>query len=204
MTAEDRIRWDKIYRDRKGKAFPNPDPLLYEYTPPVRRGQDRRALDLAGGIGQNGLWLATQGYIVDIMDISRIALTRTRVEMAMRNLRNVNLLQVDLDDFSLKEAHYDVLIVFRYLKRSAWDQIRAAVVPGGRIIYESFNLNYLEIVPEFNADFLLHPGELHDIFSLWKILYEEDEEHISRIVAVKPEGTLDEEDAAEDVPDLNW
>ena len=204
MSAEDRIRWDKIYRERKSKGFPNPDPLLYEYTPPVPRSEDRRALDLAGGVGQNGLWLATQGYVVDLMDVSRIALTRARVEMAMRNLRNVNLLQVDLDDYMLKENYYDVLIVFRYLKRSAWDQIRAAVMPGGRIIYESFNLNYLEIVPAFNAEFLLHPGELSEVFSLWNILYEEEEEHISRIVAVKPEGDLPDDEPTELPPDLNW
>jgi len=204
MSAEDRIRWDKIYRERKGKAFPKPDPLLYEYVPPVPRRDEHRALDLAGGIGQNALWLATQGYVVDLMDVSRIALTRARVEMAMRNLRNINLLQVDLDDYTLKENYYDVLIIFRYLKRSAWDQIRASVVPGGRLIYESLNLNYLELVPEFNAEFLLHPGELADIFSLWNIIYEEDEEHISRIVAVKPEGELPADAPEETPPDLSW
>ena len=123
--------WDKVYRERHKQPFPAPDPLLLQYAPPTESG---RALDLAAGLGQNGLWLAEQGYTVDVMDISRVALNRARSEMTMRNLRSVNLLLMDLDTLSLEVNHYDLLCVFRYLKRTIWDDIKNAVRPGGRII----------------------------------------------------------------------
>lgn len=187
MSAHDRARWDAIYRARHDEPYPPPDPLLLEYTPPVVSSEKvRRALDLAAGMGQNGLWLASQGYTVDVMEISRVALSRARVEMASRNLRKINLLQVDLDDFEADREHYHVVCVFRYLKRDIMPALCAAVAPGGRIIYETFNLNYLDLVPDFNTAFLLEPGELAQYFEDWQILRDEEQGHISQLVAVKP------------------
>jgi SAM-dependent methyltransferase len=187
VSAEDRIRWDAIYRERITEAYPPPDPLLFDYTPPVEPDREYRALDLAAGHGQNGLWLAAQGYTVDIMDVSRIALLRAQAEMATRNLRNANLLPVDLDSVELSADFYDVVCVFRYLKRDLFPQLRACIRPGGRILYETFNVRYRAMVPEFNPAFLLELGELAGYFADWKILLNTDDKHISRVVARKPE-----------------
>ncbi|MGB1286520.1 MAG: class I SAM-dependent methyltransferase [Aggregatilineales bacterium] len=202
MSTRDRIRWDKIYQRRIRQDFPAPDPLMLQYTPAILeniRVDERdapvfddeslipRALDLAAGVGQNGLWLAEQGYAVDIMDISRMALQRARTEMTIRNLRNVNLLQVDVDTHLLEIAYYDMICMFRYLDRDLFAGIRDAIKPGGRFIYASFNRNYLETVPDFNPDFLLEPGELRDFFPDWQHVLIEDVKHESRFVAVKPD-----------------
>lgn len=187
MSAHDRARWDKIYRERSSQPVPPPDPLLLEFTPPIPEGQSHRALDLACGFGQNGLWLAAQGYTVDLMDISRVALSRARGEMASRNLRSANLLQVDLDEVEFEDEIYHLICVFRYLKRASFPYLVEAVLPGGRVIYETFNIRYLEIVPEFNPDFLLQPGELAAYFAGWQILHQADESHISQLVALKPD-----------------
>lgn len=186
MSAEDRIRWDRIYRQQTHDPFPQPDPLLLQFTPPLLEEASARALDLAGGFGQNGLWLAGIGYQVDIMDISRVALQRARGEMAMRNLRNINLLQIDVDQLELDEETYNLVCVFRYLKRELFGQIKASIQPGGRILYETFNIRYLDLVPGFNTAFLLQPGELAEIFGQWNLLFAEENDHNSRIVAVKP------------------
>lgn len=202
MANEDRLRWDKVYREQHSTAFPAPDPLLLQYTPP---GQGLRALDLAAGLGQNGLWLAEQGYTVDIMDISRVALNRARSEMAMRNLRNVNLLLIDLDEPNLSLNHYDLVSVFRYLKRSIWDDLKNTVRPGGRVIYETFNLHYLDVVPQFNTKYLLNYGELREVFANWTILMESEDDHISQIVAIKPEtAPIETVVTTEKPPDLEW
>lgn len=186
MSVEDRARWDAIYRQRNQTPYPDPDPFLFEYTPPLSVPFEKRALDLAGGVGQNGLWLAQQGYTVDVMDISRMALIRGRAEMIAHDLRNLNFLQVDLDNIDLKLNKYHLVCVFRYLKRDLFPQIRATIPPGGRIIYETFNIHYLEIVPQFNPVFLLEPGELAGYFADWKIVYNADAKHLSRLVAIKP------------------
>lgn len=187
MSVQDRVRWDDVYRERENQPFPAPDPLLLEYTPVVTPQSECRALDLAGGLGQNGLWLASQGYTVDVMDISRTALMRGKMQMEQQGLRTLNFLQVDLDDIELEANHYHLVCVFRYLKRDLFPQIRTCLTPGGRIIYETFNRRYLSIVPQFNQAFLLEPGELLGHFAGWNILYNADEKHLSRIVALKPE-----------------
>lgn len=187
MASEDRLRWDTIFRERSNKPYPAPDPILLQHTPPVKSDETSpRALDLAAGLGQNGLWLAEQGYQADIMDISRIALTRARQEMVVRNLRNVNLLPVDIDKLELESNVYDLICVFRYLKRSTFALLKMATKRGGRVIYETFNTRYLEQVPKFNPAFLLQDDELRKIFADWDTLLYEDDTHISRIVAVKP------------------
>lgn len=188
MTAHDRVRWDGVYRQRARRPYPAPDPLLLTYTPPAPLAGDQplpRALDLAAGVGQNGLWLAEQGYVVDVVDISRVALARARAEMASRNLRNVNLLQADMDEFDIEAGVYDLICVFRYLKRDMMPCLRAGVRIGGRIIYETFNINYLDVVPDFNTDFLLMPEELAAMFDGWKLLHALDDGPISQVVAVK-------------------
>ncbi|GAB4513114.1 MAG: methyltransferase domain-containing protein [Anaerolineae bacterium] len=186
MSAHDRVRWDTIYTQLNNRPFPAPDALLLDYTPPVPEQRERRALDLACGYGQNGLWLAEQGYVTDLMDVSRVALTRARAEMAARNLRNINVLQIDLDDLDLEEETYHLVCIFRYLKRDFMRKLRGAVIPGGRVIYETYNRRYLQIVPEFNQKFLLALNELPSLFEGWKIIHFEDIEHLSQIVAIKP------------------
>ncbi|TVR24326.1 MAG: hypothetical protein EA396_01565 [Anaerolineaceae bacterium] len=202
MTAQDRVRWDAYYRERKNQPMPAPDPLLLQWTPPTREGQPApRALDGAAGFGQNGLWLAEQGYVTDIMEISRVALSRTRAEVAMRNLRNINLLQVDFDELELDEMAYDVACIFRYLKRDVMPQLKASVRAGGRIIYETFNTRYLGIAPNFNAHFLLELGELDVLFENWTILHSAEVDHVSQIVAIKPQADGGD-DSADDA--LDW
>lgn len=197
MSAQDRIRWDDIYSKQK-QDYPSPDTFLMEYAPAAEPGTNPRGLDIAAGIGQNGLWLAEQGYHTDVMDISRVALKRARAEMTMRNIRNANLLQVDIDKLILRRSglcdgiheicpqSYDLILVFRYLRRSLFPILREAIRPGGRIIYETFNINYLEHVPEFNPEFLLKMGELEEAFINWRFIHYDESTHITRMVAVRP------------------
>jgi tellurite methyltransferase len=187
MSGQDRVRWDEVYRENAVEGYPPPDPILYEYAPPVNADDEHRALDLAAGVGQNGLWLAEQGYVVDLLDISRIGLLRAQTEAGERGLRNINLLPVDFDDYELEANRYDLVCVFRYLKRDFFSQIRRSVRPGGRVIYVTFNRRYLDVVPGFNSAFLLEIGELAGYFADWKVVHNWEENHISRVVAIKPE-----------------
>lgn len=186
MSIEDRVHWDKIYRSRSQGPYPSPDPLLLQFMPPAAGDSPQRALDLAGGMGQNGLWLASQGYHVDIVDISRVALERARTEMIMRNIRSVNLLQQDIDHLQLERERYDAVVVFRYRQQNLYAALRSTIKPGGRIIYDSYNYGYLKKVPGFNMDFLLRPDELTKVFADWRIIHYEESGYSSRLVAIKP------------------
>lgn len=182
MAGQDRLRWDAVYSERRDQPFPPPDPLLLQFAPPTDGG---RALDVAGGLGQNALWLAEQGYMVDLIDISRAALTRAQEEMARRGGRGVNFIQADLDRAELEAQTYDLIAVFRFLDRDLFPTLRAAVKPGGRIIYQTFNTRYRPPQP-FNPDHLLRIGELAGIFADWRILHLSEPHFVTQAVAIKP------------------
>lgn len=191
MAASDRLRWDDIYQQRVGdeghpETYPTPDPLLFAFAPPLREAGSAYALDLACGLGQNGLWLAAQGYVVDLVDVSRVALTAARDEAARRDLRSVNFFLHDLDAPDLEPESYDLIVVFRYLNRHLFPTIRAALRPGGRVLYQTYNTRYLNIKPDANPEYLLRPGELTGYFGDWRILRANEPEHVSQIVAIKP------------------
>ena len=182
MTARDRVHWDAVYRDRADDPYPDPDPLLYQSAPPLRRAGSATALDLAAGVGQNGLWLAGQGYVVDLVEISRVALTRAQTEAAQRGLRSVNFFQLDLDGGGLETEAYDLVCVFRYLNRALMPRIRAAVKPGGRVVYQTFNVRK----PDMNPEYLLGLGELAGFFGDWHVLRSSEPADVSQLVAIKP------------------
>ncbi len=195
MTVQDRIHWDARHRANRNRAYPDPDPLLFMYTPPAAAyqpggrlpGERPRALDLACGVGQNGLWLAAQGYSVDMIDISREALRIARQTAAARGLRTLNFLQSDLDETALQSEAYDVVCVFRFLKRDLFERIRASIKPGGRVIYATYTTGWKAIRPEACDRYLLHPGELVGYFSDWRILHQRETGHEAEVVALKPE-----------------
>jgi tellurite methyltransferase len=187
MSAQDRLHWDTVYKERADHLPPAPDPLLFQFTPPLREPLSATALDLACGLAQNGLWLAAQGYVVSLIDVSRVALTHAQVEASRRNLRNVNFFQLDLDAAELKPESYDLVCVFRFLSRNLMPQIRAAIKPGGRIIFQTFNTRYLTSRPDMPTEYLLGIGELAGFFGDWKILHLNEPEQVSQLVAIKPE-----------------
>ncbi len=188
MSAKDRVRWDTIYRETANFPYPDPDPLLFQYTPPIQ-GLEKpfHALDLACGLGQNGLWLAAQGYVVDLMDISRVALTRAQEKASECGLRSVNFMQIDLEELTLEPNTYEFVCVIRFLRRELFPMIRASIKPGGRIIYESFNARCANVAPDAPRDFLLGQGELAGYFGDWRVLRNNEADHVSQLVAIKPE-----------------
>jgi hypothetical protein len=78
-------------------------------------------------------------------------------------------------------------VVARYLQRDLFDAIKAAVKPGGCVIYETFTVAQLAHgAGPTSPDHLLKPGELRSLFAGWNVLfYEEvdDEEAVARLVA---------------------
>ncbi|RMF15380.1 MAG: methyltransferase domain-containing protein, partial [Gammaproteobacteria bacterium] len=143
--------------------------------------QDGPVLDLACGSGQNGLWLAHQGYSVDFADRSDEALTDVRRALEQADqpftrticdritprhpdlAKRHRLLQVDLESGLtpiLPASHYAAILVFRYLHRPLIPQIIQALQPGGVLIYETFTRDQARYGRPRNPDFLLEAGEV--------------------------------------------
>jgi hypothetical protein len=92
-----------------------------------------------------------------------------------------------LTAFPLPSAAFDVVVVARYLQRNLFGAIKAAVKPGGCVIYETFTTAQLAhgVGPK-SPDHLLQAGELRSAFDGWKLLFYEEvdaEEAVARLVA---------------------
>jgi tellurite methyltransferase len=162
LSKADRERWDRKYAAGNPNASFSPDPLLVEHAALLDgRGW---SIDLACGVGQNALFLAQRGYDVLAVDASFTGLRYCRAAHAGSASR-VHLVAADLDRFVLPRDTFAVAIVFRYLDRALVPRLKQAVLPGGLILYQTFNVNRLRSTPQMTRRYLLEPGELARMFA---------------------------------------
>ncbi len=128
MSDQDRERWDARYEADPGAGTPSR--LIRDHFSLAATG---RALDLACGNGRNSLFLAEQGFEVDAVDISSVAVKR----LAGRHSA-VHALRVDLDTWDIPEAAYDLIANIKFLDRRLFPMILKGLKPGGVLIFESF------------------------------------------------------------------
>jgi tellurite methyltransferase len=180
MTSEDRERWNRKYErlsDAAGPLTPaaatvspvRPDDWLVSCHKTMRDSpllpSRPRALDLACGLGHNAIWLATQGWDVDAVDISHAGLRRAQSAAATSNVK-VRWIEADLDDWMPEGNCYDLVLVFRFLDRHTLPSLIAkALGPGGWLIYETFSASQFQRADNHlrNPDFGLQPGELTQV-----------------------------------------
>lgn len=163
-------RWNRKYLDRA--AVPAaPDPLLLDYAYCLHdRGT---ALDVACGLGHNALYLARRGYEVYAVDGSEVALGRCRAALRREPLP-VHLIVADLDACTPPPRYFDLVLVVSYLHRPLFPRLRAAVKPGGLLLYKTFNTRRRETAPRFPRDYLLEPEELARYFRDWETIATND------------------------------
>jgi SAM-dependent methyltransferase len=92
---------------------------------------------------------------------------------------------------------FDVIVVFNFLHRPLFRDIKDGIKPGGVVVYQTYTTEQPQFGPPTNPAHLVHPGELAEVFSDWQILrHEEGIEPATRvhgpkalagIVARKPE-----------------
>lgn len=129
------------------------------------------ALDLACGCGRNTLYLARQGLAATGVDRSLKSLSVGREE-AFRSGIQASFVQADLTRFALPANVLSVVICFKYRNREFYPSIRAALRPGGLLIYETYTREhgFYGLKPR-NPEHLLERNELYQAFSDWEIIY---------------------------------
>lgn len=193
MDADDRTRWDERYRDGDWVDLPEAASVLKSATSWLPgRGH---ALDLACGAGRNALFLARRGLDVTAVDLSGEALGILRRRSREIGL-GVHLVQADLERFPLPRERFDVVVSTRFLLRDLFRPIRRTLKPGGLLVFETYNLDELEILGgDLRREYVLERGELRRAFSGMEILlYEEGifqepegERGLARLIARKPD-----------------
>ncbi|MDC3379220.1 class I SAM-dependent methyltransferase [Planctomycetota bacterium] len=155
MSDAEREKWNAKYRQRAGQVGP-PSALVTELGDLLpRRG---RALDLAGGSGRHGVWLAERGLDVTVCDVSREGLSAASAHGLAKGVA-LQTLQVDLDA-GVPAGPWDLILSFHYLNRALFPQFAAALAPGGVLVFAQPTTTNLERHARPGRAFLLEPGEL--------------------------------------------
>jgi SAM-dependent methyltransferase len=145
------------------------------------------ALDVACGLGRNLRWLVDAGWQVTGVD---------RDSAATAPLRAIaDIVDADIENaaWPLTGREFDLVVVCNYLWRPLFDTIRAAVRPGGWLVWETFADGQQAIGRPSRPDFLLQRGELLRVCEGWHIVAYEDlfepgvnARFVQRVAAVRP------------------
>ncbi len=167
-----------------------PSEFLVEVEPEL--GSPARALDVAGGLGRNALWLAGRGWEVTLLDRSVVALRRAATEARRRGV-SLRTARVDLDREPLPGEGWHLIVWVHYLNRPVLTTVADRLSPGGRAVVEIATVRNLERHPRPPRPYLLEEGEAPGLLSgLLLLRYEEgwtdDGHHQARLLGRKPVG----------------
>jgi SAM-dependent methyltransferase len=170
-----RERWNERYDHDGFEPFPpTPAPWLVEHESLLRGvadGHETRAIDVACGDGRNARYLAELGFAVEAVDVSDIAVAALRAAAAERGLR-VDARALDLEHEAPQRDAFDVVVCTNYLQRDLFGELRAALRPGGLLVYETFSRAHVEeLGKSFNPAFVLDHNELLAAFAGLRVLH---------------------------------
>jgi SAM-dependent methyltransferase len=130
-----RERWNERYAAVENLWSAKPNRFLVAEVSELAPG---RALDLACGEGQNGVWLAGLGWDVVGVDFSDVAIAKGR-ERAAGDGIDIDLLVDDLLEYEPEPSAFDlVLLLYFHLPpdelRVVLTRAAAALAPGGTLL----------------------------------------------------------------------
>ncbi len=180
--------WDKKFASEKyiyGKAPAKFLAKNYDFIP-----SGSRVLDIGMGEGRNAVFLATKGYKVTGIDISRVAIQKARFLAKEFGVR-IDTIHKSMKDIKIKNGTIDAIICFYYVDRTVVQTLMDWLRPGGVLVFEAYSINQKNI-NKMNEDdsYLLKEAELLTLFPGFRILkYEEpmhEKEYTSSIIVQKP------------------
>lgn len=148
----DATGWDERYAQTGLVWSVEPNMFVVEEVTALLSGMSlgqssERALDLAGGEGRNAVWLAEQGYAVELVEFSSIACEKARASAKQRGVTILTTLADVTREPSLEPADL-VLVCYLQLEKDPLDRaLRHAasrVAPGGTLLVIAHDRGNLE------------------------------------------------------------
>ena len=142
------------------------------------------ALDVACGSGRHVRWLAARGLKVTGVDRNAEAVA------PLRAVAEIVVADIEGGPWPLPGRRFDAVVVTNYLWRPLWPELRAALAPGGVLLYETFAHGQQLIGKPQRPEFLLQPGELLQACAGLRVVAFEDgfdatpARYVQRIAAV--------------------
>lgn len=195
--------WDVRHREAAKRTVAEPADIVGEWLPLLPKGS---ALDLACGTGRHTLLLAACGQAVTAIDWSAAALEiveerARKADLRVRRMdaaalaaghfgKGIQLIQADLEQISLPDESFDLILCLQYLQRSLFPQISRALRPEGVLLFETFTRAQLQYAEgPRNPEHLLDPSELRTAFPKLRVLFYRElsaGQGIASLIARKP------------------
>jgi tellurite methyltransferase len=142
------------------------------------------ALDVASGSGRNAIWLAARGLETLGVDrspssVAEIRATAARLQLPLR----AEVVDLEVEGATLPVSAFDVVVVVHYLHRALFPALKAALHPGGVLVYETFTRAQAQRGKPTNPAFLLEPGELRSLVAPLEILFEREGDFEGKMLA---------------------
>ena len=142
------------------------------------------ALDVASGSGRNALWLAARGLDTLALDRNLAAVVGIREAAARRAVPlRAEVVDLEANGVTLPAAVFDVVVVVHYLHRPLFPVLKAALRPGGLLVYETFTREQAARGKPTNPAFLLEPGELRELVAPFQIVAEREGDFEGKMLA---------------------
>ena len=137
--------WDERYRQKELMWTAEPNRFLVEAVEGLQPG---RALDLAAGEGRNAVWLAMQGWTVEAVDFSEVAIEKARDLAGRSGVTGIEFSIEDLFHWAPDSGSYDLVALVYFQvptpeREEVWRSAAAAVARGGKLVvigHDSGNL----------------------------------------------------------------
>jgi len=159
--------WDKRYLTGEYNQSRKPSTLLVDHLPSLSKG---KALDLACGAGKNSIFLAQNGFDVDAVDASPVAIEKSKEEAREAGVK-VDFTTAELEGYRISPESYDVIIDFYYLQRSLIPAIKKGLKIGGTVLFETYTIQQRDIGHPKNPEYLLGPNELLRLFEDFHVTF---------------------------------
>ena len=129
------------------------------------------ALDIAMGNGRNAIFLATRGFDVDGVDVDPDVVAQARAT-ARRFHAPIRAIIGNVEDGThiIPLETYDAIVVFNFLHRPLFRDIKDGLKPGGVVVFQTYLEEQLRFGAPRNPAHLLKAGELAQVFSEFEIL----------------------------------
>ena len=142
------------------------------------------ALDVASGSGRNAFWLAARGLNTLAVDRNPSSVAGIRAAALQRHLPlRAEVVDLEIEGATLPISAFDVVVVVHYLHRALFPALKAALHPGGVLVYETFTRAQAQRGKPSNLAFLLEPGELRSLVAPLEILVERDGDFEGKMLA---------------------
>ncbi|GAA1196764.1 class I SAM-dependent methyltransferase [Prauserella alba] len=179
--------WDERYREQQQLFSGNPNGVLVTDTADLAAGQ---ALDVGCGEGGDAVWLATHGWHVTAIDISRVALERAARAAQEHGIgERISWVHGDPTAMPPPAGAFDLVSVHYFplrldAGRAAVRGLLDAVAPGGVLLFVGHDLSGVDESHDPHAYY--QPGQVAELLDDdWTV---ENHETRARTTA-PPEGT---------------